>query len=228
MKKLFFAACAAVLLHAGAASAGAMEPANFAGGYVGGHGGYAWGEREGCGSLFDFCGFGLGEEEFEYNQDGWLVGAQVGYNHMFSDSFLFGLEATGSFASIEGTLDLDLLGGLGGGNGEYNTLGTFTARLGWVMDNILIFGKGGLAVASFDYDGMLGCQFDQTRSGYLFGGGGEFKVSEMASVGIEYNYINFGEDEQTCASFGFLPTFHETDAELHVIKFLFNIQLGSL
>ena len=204
-------------------------PQGWGGFYMGGHGGYGWGDRDGCfeadgifGTADDSCSDGDGDEEvFDYDQEGWLVGGQIGYNHMIG-SFLVGLEVDASFASIDGVGDFDGDPGVG----EYEWLAGFKGRVGFAMDDFLLFGTGGLALAGFDFDGSSGCQFSQTRDGYLAGGGLEVKISNRASIKVEYNYMDLGDDRQFCTAFGLVPTVVETDATLQVVKFGFNYLLG--
>jgi outer membrane immunogenic protein len=219
MKQLYIITCAA--LFSLASSAYAQGPEDWSGFYLGAQGGYGWGDRDGCFSFFDTdCDF----DTFSYDQDGGLGGVKAGYNYMLNNNFLLGVEIDGFLASISGDGDF---GGFPG-EGEYNTLATFGGRLGYTMNQFLIYGTGGYAVASFDFEGSSGCSFDQDRNGYFVGGGAEFKFTERASVGIEYNYVDLGEDDQTCTTFGFLPTFTQSDATLNIITFGFNYNFGGM
>ena len=195
-----------------------QEPQGWGGFYFGAVGGYGWGDRDGCTDSGDSCS----GEDFDYDQDGWLVGGQIGYNHMI-DSVLVGLEVDASFASIKGEGEFDGVPGVG----EYDWLASFKGRLGYAMDDFLLYVTGGLALAGYDFDMPIGCQFSQTRDGYLAGGGAEVKISNRASVKVEYNYMDLGDDRQFCAAFaGFVDVVSETDATLNVVKFGFNYLLG--
>ncbi len=222
MKRLLIVAAVALIALTGSAFAQGTQGPGWGGFYVGGHGGYGWGDRDGCfgieGEFTPVFECFEGEEgEFDYDQDGWLVGGQVGYNHMFN-SVLVGLEADAAFASITGD---DEFGGFPG-DGEYTWLAAFKARVGFAMDKVLLFATGGLALAGYDFEGSSGCEFTQTRDGYLVGGGAELKLSQRASLKVEYNYMNLGTDRQSCTVFAFIPTQTEADATLQVIKFGFN------
>jgi outer membrane immunogenic protein len=197
--------------------------------YLGAHAGYGWGERDGCIDIFDFnnsCGGGfLPPIDFDYDQEGFLGGGQLGYNYVIGN-FLIGAEVEGSFSDIDGDLDL---GGPFGGTGEYTWMGTAKLRAGWAQDMWLIYATGGLALARFEYEGGLGCEFEETRDGWLVGGGAEVKVTERASLRVEYNYRNFGEDSASCTVLGgFIPVYSEADADMHVVTFGFNYLLGDM
>jgi outer membrane immunogenic protein len=72
---------------------------------------------------------------------------------------------------------------------------SITGRLGWAIDRLLIYGKGGVA---FDYDrntvtisngaGVLGT-FNHV--GWTVGGGAEYAVTEHWTARLEYDYLKF-------------------------------------
>jgi outer membrane immunogenic protein len=197
------------------------EEPDWAGLYIGAHAGYGWGDREGCFAILDDCENG---DDFDYDQRGPLAGGQLGYNFMMGPSFLLGLEVDASLASIDGEVDLP---GDKVGVGEYEWLSTAKVRAGWATDNFLLYATGGFALAGFDYEDQWGCEFSQTRDGWMAGGGAELKVSPRASLKAEYNYIDLGNEDQPCTALGFLPVNTEADAQLHVIKFGFNYLFGT-
>jgi len=72
---------------------------------------------------------------------------------------------------------------------------TFTGRVGWAIDRLLIYGKGGVA---FDYDHntatMPGGSSDLATIGHVgwtVGGGVEYAVTEHWTGRIEYDYLTF-------------------------------------
>jgi outer membrane immunogenic protein len=197
------------------------EEPDWAGLYIGAHAGYGWGDREGCFDIGTECDPG---EEFDYDQKGWLAGGQIGYNFMMAPNLLLGLEVDASLAGIDGELGFDGMDKVG--VGEYEWLSTAKVRAGWAMDNFLLYATGGLALAGFDYEDQFGCEFQQSRDGWLAGGGVEMKVSNRASIKAEYNYIDLGDESEVCTAFGILPVYNEADADLQVVKFGFNYMLG--
>lgn len=196
-----------------------VEEPDWAGLYIGAHAGYGWGEREGCfGSSSTDC-----DTDFDYDQEGWLAGAQLGYNVMVGPNFLLGAEVDASLAGIDGELDLP---GDKVGVGEYEWLASAKVRAGWATDDFLLYATGGLALAGFDYEDEWGCQFSQNRDGWLLGGGGEMKITSRASIKAEYNFIDLGDESEHCTIvFGF-PQYNEAEADLHVVKFGFNYLIG--
>ncbi len=138
MKRLLIVAAVALIALTGSAFAQGTQGPGWGGFYVGGHGGYGWGDRDGCIAVDTTSPCDSGDEPFDYDQDGWLIGGQIGYNHMFN-RVLVGLEADASFASISGEEDfLDEFPG----NGEYTWLAAFKARVGFTIDKVLLYRDG--------------------------------------------------------------------------------------
>ena len=84
-----------------------------------------------------------------------------------------------------------------------NLAGAASLKLGYALDNFLIYAKGGAAVTSFrhptyvnsDTSGVTLDKFyngKHTSVGYLVGGGVEMALSRHWSVNLEYSYIDFG------------------------------------
>lgn len=144
---------------------------------------------------------------------------------MPTPDLLLGVEVDASLASIDGDLAVPGILTDKTGTGEYEWLSSAKVRAGWATDDLLLFATGGVAFAGFDYEDETGCEFTQTRKGFLIGGGGEMKISDRASVKGEYNYIDFGNEDQDCTWFIF-PTQIETDADMHVVKFGLNYAIG--
>jgi outer membrane immunogenic protein len=207
---------------------------NWSGFYAGIHGGYAWGES----SYVDFVDAGPSDllDTPEYDIEGGLVGLTLGYN-MQVNNFVFGLEAEGSWADIDGSgtavTEIPEFGPVEscvtGDNActtEYKALGTVTARAGVAFDRALVFVKGGAAFGLAEYtagaeDGDIDASFDETRFGWTVGGGVELALSQRISAKIEYNYIRFEDEVEFEASDEFGGTFFATgdvEDELHVVK----------
>ncbi|HKG75114.1 MAG TPA: outer membrane beta-barrel protein [Aestuariivirgaceae bacterium] len=230
MKNALLTTVAFLTLTAGTALAAdvdygpAPEEIDWGGLYIGAHAGYGWGNRDGCFTTDEECEEG---DDFDYDQKGWLAGAQIGYNFMIAPSFLLGAEVDASLASIDGDLELEgILAEDKTGVGEYNWLASAKLRAGWAAtDNFLLYATGGLALGGFDYEDQFGCEFTQSRDGWLAGGGAEVKISSRASIKAEYNFINLGDESQPCTAV-ILPVHTEADADLHVVKFGFNYLLG--
>lgn len=184
---------------------------NWAGFYVGGHLGYGWGTDSA-----DATALGAGAGDVDV--DGFLAGAQLGYNWQ-AGAFVFGLEGDWSWTNGDG----DVATGLGTFTAERNWYATATARVGYAWDNWLWYVKGGAAWADTDYTlvspfipGGIATAGD-TRSGWTVGTGVEWALGPQWSAKLEYNYLDFGDD--TFAGVNY-------DSENHLVKVGLNYRFG--
>jgi len=133
---------------------------------------------------------------------GVLIGAQIGCDYQFSPSWVVGIEgaASGSTMKASRTVGLPL------GNpdtaavqAKTDFLTSVTARIGYAFDNVLLYAKGGVAMAGDRYDvtgSFAGTPFGfvglENRIGWTAGGGAEWAFSPHWSASIEYDYYQFG------------------------------------
>lgn len=200
MKKHLAGVLGLVLISVAHGSAGAadlgMEPAayDWSGPYAGLVAGYSFGETE----MYD-----NDETTGDFDLDGALFGATVGWNH-HTDRFVFGLEGDLSWSGVEGNLNTQICGS--GCDVDIGWLGTARLRAGLALDNTLLFVTGGLAAGEVEVviDGDYTSGTD-TRIGWTIGAGAEFAMSESLTVKAEYLYVDLG-DMETPASGGPITT----------------------
>jgi outer membrane immunogenic protein len=184
---------------------------------------------------------GCGEESVSYdgrarmNANGFLGGAQIGYNWQFGNGFLVGLEADYAFANIDGRLNLDAglsngddSIGLGAGiGGELTSLGTVRARLGWAaFDRTLLYVTGGWAWGrmknqiTLALDGTEEFSFNRNvnMSGWTLGAGLEYAVTPNMSLKTEYLYVDLGDKTIYSRDYGFATANLKVDTRLHVLR----------
>ena len=169
--------------------------ASWAGPYAGIHLGAAWHELEFRELAAPF--FFPGVQGASLNQNGFIGGAQAGYNWQ-AQNYVFGLEADISWISGSGRTTA-----VGSGlNSEAFTkmdwLATFRARAGFVV-NPLFYVTGGLAVASvtntwLEVNGPpSGYRSDKVRTGYVVGVGAEHMYAANRTVRLELLYVDLGK-----------------------------------
>jgi len=129
---------------------------------------------------------------------GALLGGQIGYRFQ-ARNWVFGIEAQGDWANLSGRTASFLLAAPQVTNeSKTNGLGLFTGQIGYAWNNVLWFVKGGAAVTSNQYNGLItttNAIFDQasdTRWGPTVGTGIEFGFAPNWSVGAELNYLFLG------------------------------------
>jgi outer membrane immunogenic protein len=202
--------------------------------YSGAHGGYAWGRKEWV-DVTNVPAVPIGA----HNVSGWLAGGQLGYNWQ-SGNLVLGIEAQASWTDADGS---HVFGPVSYST-EIKWLGTIAGRIGYAWERALIYAKGGAAFVDEDYTGRTTVTFvfnnatipagaailraDETRWGWMAGGGLEIALAGNWSGKAEYNYMHLGKRS---IAFSSVPPFVSTesfriDQHLHVVKFGINYRFG--
>ena len=127
---------------------------------------------------------------------GWLGGVQGGYNWQgFGSPLVLGLETDIQASTILGQ-GADSYGAAY--KSRLQALGTVRGRAGYAMDRALVYFTGGLAYGSVDNEAS-GATFVNNQNsvvtGYVLGGGLEYKVKRDLSFKVEYQYVNLGKND---------------------------------
>lgn len=133
---------------------------------------------------------------------GLVIGGQIGCDYQFAPSWVIGIEGMAAGSTMKGSNTVALpLGNPDAALVQAKTdfLTSVTARLGFSVDNLLLYGKGGVAMAGDRYDvsgSFAGTPFGFTglenRFGWTAGGGVEWAFSPHWSTSLEYDYYRFG------------------------------------
>jgi outer membrane immunogenic protein len=217
---------------AGAASAADMGPAykappaavplpfSWTGFYIGAHIGGGWSDTDWPGAL-------VGSPGVSYDMDGFLGGAQIGFNYQVG-AWVFGIEGDVSWTDIDGA-GTDVLGTVYSSNIDW--LGSITGRLGVAWDRWLLYVKGGVAFGDGNgsvVDPLFGAftTEDDTQVGWTLGAGVEWAFWDAWSAKLEYQYYAFDDIDLTFVGPG--PTFVglNTDTDIHTVKFGINYRFG--
>ena len=192
-------------------------PVNWTGFYVGGVGSYSSGNTDypgakpyiappaPCGD----CGPPL------QDLNGAMLGGTVGYNYQF-DRFVLGVEGDYSWGDItdskrDGNYIIEDL--------KIDGFGTIRGRIGYAVGNFLPYVTGGVsfermqlgqscpdqASAPFGWchtHGPYNLHDSQWNTGYVVGGGVEWKASERVSLKAEVLYTDFGTETYSLGKMG--------------------------
>jgi opacity protein-like surface antigen len=178
---------------------------------------------------------------------GYAVGAEIGYNHQLG-SLLLGVEA-----DVQGLK----LGDQANGISPYpfvppgfffqsqqyataNWMLTLRPRVGFVYDNLLIYGTGGLALTTLQSDQLLadnnfmleGGKLQSARLGYSVGGGVEYALSASASLKVEYLFNHFDRTAAVTVANNLAPYFPATfaqsvDLDANIVRLGLNYRLDA-
>jgi len=184
----------------------APPPFSWTGIYVGGNLGWGWTNTELTDvgpAPFSFGGAPIGQvfplgSTTSFRQDGFLGGAQIGANWQFQQ-FVIGAEADFDATAIKNNQFIPAA--LGTGSYTNPWMSTFAARFGWAADHALFYGKAGGAYMQEKYSGTAtdGSSVSGTfnRLGWMLGAGVEYAVTDNITLKAEYNYLDFGSQNQT-------------------------------
>ena len=132
-----------------------------------------------------------------HNATGGTFGGQVGYRWQASN-WVFGLEAQGNWANFKGSnvnqsqaiarvpLAVNDLT-------KMDAFGLFTGQVGYAVNNVLIYAKGGAAVVHDKYkntftSAALIVQQGQAFAGQTFAAGSETRWGGTAGAGVEFGF----------------------------------------
>jgi outer membrane immunogenic protein len=159
-------------------------PYDWSGFYLGAHAGYSWGDSDNQSSI---------GPAWSTDIEGIAGGVHAGYNFQM-DSFVFGIEADADLSDIDGhnscpvaVFECDT---------DVEWFGSVRARAGFAIDNLLVYGTGGVALAEAEFGNTLaGVRISESDDsvGFVVGGGAEFAASENISLRAEVLYYNFDD-----------------------------------
>jgi outer membrane immunogenic protein len=215
----------------------APAPFSWTGFYFGGEAGYGWGTQQ-VTHVTGATAFPTGFVDQPINNiNGALGGIYAGYNYQFNPSFLVGVDADITWASLNGTgTDVSPVdGNIAHHLTTIDWVSTATGRLGYVAGNWLFFGKGGWAwsrwgdsAATNTPAGALSntSNSDSDRQGWTAGGGVEWAYSPHVFLKAEYDYVDFKTAHYTTTVNNFLGaaagtnTFEarSTTSSLNIVK----------
>ena len=178
---------------------------DWSGFYIGANGG--WGSSRKCwdvNSIVQGVTFPAFAEGC-HDATGGTAGGQVGYRWQAS-AWVFGLEAQGNWADFRGSNASTFFGPAVTNRSKIDAFGLFTGQIGYAMNNVLLYVKGGAAVTSDKYYGLAtatGIAFDtakETRWGGVVGVGLEYGFAPNWSAAIEYDHLFMDTKSNTFTS----------------------------
>lgn len=195
------------------AAAPFAERFSWTGCYLGGHVGGAFAHKDITDPVqlvqdsFLFPGATTGITTVNTSPSDAVIGGQIGCDYEFPSNFVIGVEGSASGSTIRGSQNAVLpLGNPDTALVQANTdfLASLTGRIGYAFDNVLLYARGGAALAGdkFEVSGTFtGLPYDFTgfdnRYGWVVGGGVDWAFTSHWSVNFEYDYYQFGHGNVT-------------------------------
>jgi outer membrane immunogenic protein len=193
--------------------------------YVGVNGGYAW---QDVGGTFDNAQTNTSLKGLNLN--GAVVGGQIGYNWQ-SAQLLLGVEfdamtlANGSETLNAPSTPAALLGA------DMSYLASVRGRLGWAINNWLLFGSVGWGFSQFEFTQNVPANAFANRvrlddSGLAYGGGVEWMMSYGVSLRAEYLRYDIGASSPLSATAPADPGDRVAFDNIDVARAALNIKLS--
>jgi outer membrane immunogenic protein len=220
--------------------------------YIGGNGGYEFGNVKDIGSTTvggvpAAGGVTVASFTSTANNSGGFGGLQFGFNYEFPSHIVAGFEADADWGNINGSGGGCAAGGCLSGSSNINNFGTLRIRLGYAFDNVLLYGTGGGAWADTRWSSTVtavpagtlpglavpaNSSFGTFAIGYTAGGGVEIGVLRNVTFKAEYLWEQFNGVLQTY-NYGFadvagtIPVVgnHNASMTLNTVRVGFNILL---
>lgn len=190
-----------------------MAVADWTGFYLGIAGGWGWSNTSQTNTV-------TGATTGGFNGDGGLIGGTAGYNWQ-SGNVVFGLEGDMSWARIEASTTNNCVAGC---NNRLDWLGTARARAGLLATpSTLAYVTGGAAFGGIS-SSTAGASGDDTKAGWMVGGGVEQKFAGPWSAKLEYLYTDLGRTD--AYTVGATPVVNDY-LRTHVVRAGLNYQFGA-
>ena len=227
MKKLLLGIAGVIALAAPASAADlaarpyAKAPAmiaavyDWSGFYVGANGG--WGSSRKCWDNVNAAGVFVAGEGC-HDATGGVAGGQIGYRWQ-AGAWVFGVEGQGDWAGLNGR-NRSVLVPAADNHSRINAFGLFTGQVGFAVNNVLFYVRGGGAVTDDSFrefatgTNVLATNVvSDTRWGGAVGAGLEYGFTPNWSAAIAYDHLFMGNRTYTFTNNGVLApaatTFNE-------------------
>lgn len=205
---------------------------NWAGFYIGGHGGYGWARNN------TTAVSGAGTTFVDTSLDGGFGGGQIGYNWVIAPNWLFGIEGDGSIADMGVTTSNTTGATTSVTNTKVDAFGTVRGRIGYFWNNVLLYGTGGYGWYGVERDRTITASGNPaligqnsatsaTASGWVVGGGLEWGFAPNWSAKTEYLYSEFNTASTFTYTLPGATVNTDTKSHLHTVKFGINYHFNA-
>lgn len=210
----------------------APEPVwTWTGFYIGGHFGAGWGDKH----WYNPASTPVIDQGLHHVRGG-LAGGQVGFNIQVAN-WVLGIEADVSGSDLTGSNadNFFIINGVSEVNRtKVDSVGTVAGRLGYAVDRVLGYVKGGGAWAHDKYsvsnitapDTVL-ASASETRRGWMAGVGVEYAFAPSWSVKFEYDHLDLGSKRSRFTGPTLAPFDEDVVQRLNLFQVGINYRFGS-
>lgn len=132
---------------------------------------------------------------------GGMIGGLLGYDYDLGNGVVLGIVGDLSWSGLGGEGCIHPSGvscsvSQSDMSVDLDWLGTARLRAGYAVDNVLIYGTGGVAFGGVEatlHSPLLNGSDNQTSIGWTVGVGIDYRISDPVTIGLEYLYVDLGE-----------------------------------
>jgi outer membrane immunogenic protein len=185
---------------------------NWTGFYIGGNAGGGW-SHDSFSVVSSSGSAGSGSSD----GNGWFGGGQIGFNYQFARSWVIGIEADADWSDVKGSeshcntvIATGAISSCSTSSTKQDDFGTVRGRLGYAINNVLLYGTGGWAWSHSATDSTITCiggrcpgasvasgflgsaaSTNASPSGWVAGGGIEWGFVPNWTLRVEYLHLQF-------------------------------------
>ncbi|MGP0091993.1 MAG: outer membrane protein [Xanthobacteraceae bacterium] len=180
--------------------------------YFGGNIGGAWGQFDyGPSAVDNISGTVTTPPSTSVTNSSVVGGVQSGYNWEIGNLVL-GFESDIQFTGLKQGFTFAGPGAFAGDalSSKVDYLSTVRGKAGWVWDRFMLYAAGGLATGEMDTTAsyvagaspaLSFTDAHKLHTGYTVGGGAEYAVTNNVSFGVEYRYLDLGNETYNLGAF---------------------------
>jgi outer membrane immunogenic protein len=171
---------------------------------------------------------------------GAVIGGEIGCDYQFAGNAVIGIEGTASGTTMKASslVGLPFSGDTALVQANNDFLASVTGRIGYAFDTVLLYARGGFAVAGDKYNvsggtfaggGPFNFGGVENRYGWVVGGGVDWAFTRHWSMNVEYNFYEFGNGNVLMTdAFSGATGVVNVKQTVQVVKVGFNFHVGGL
>jgi outer membrane immunogenic protein len=176
--------------------------------YIGANFGEAWGSVDYSGTN-TLGGVPVATYAGNFNASGFFGGGQFGFNYQFPNNLVLGFESDYDYSGFQGSTTSCTAAGCSSGTFNLDNFGSIRGRVGYAVNNLLLFGTGGGAwgfgrssatiTSSTVAPSLVGSAGSDTSEplGWAAGGGVEWAFLPNFTLKAEYLHLQYNGIQQT-------------------------------
>ncbi len=133
-----------------------------------------------------------------FSPKGMVAGVHAGYAWQSQNNIYWGIEAALNFPDLNESKASPAFPGIDTWTVDIENYWDVSGRIGYAQNKYLLFVSAGIAGAKVESVATPPIdRSDDRHIGFSLGVGGEYKIADNASIGLEYKYYDFGNQNHS-------------------------------